>query len=617
MEEIQQTNQVEEISEASAFEQPNERREETDVDIESFVNEKLSSKVEVDEDGYQRRIFEYNDITFCFKGLNELPVYPTLKNSRTVIIGEESKVLPVNCPKEYAEYKNKLNSSESNSELQEHYVVNKTLLGVLNLASKLGARDESVNQLVNEVSTGIYSEKALYLLDALVACNFLEKDDLVEKPRIAAEVVVLLSLLGDKQAQSVVLGKFEKFCKRFKTQENLEQRVQTELESQPLKDSCVVHATRYEPEESKDGLSVKTTFDATNGNVLRHTIHTSLSRKVGSHLYGSWEDVGYIIISPLEEMIKENGVPYSLRSDDTYWERNPGEKLSFPKSTLVAPGGKEVENLIEYVEEENKVKYKSEDIDIKDFQNLVTIMEDEDEKAREERYRSRFGGNLRPLIEHKKYFLGVSLRDSFQEVYSQIDWNQWGNPELGTLCVDKLGTNNQEEKKYNGMAQLLLSDTGGNIKERITSFIKTDLIGAIKSEVEDKDLAIDKLSNLLTNNVKNKILSKIVDLAVRKAFLERGFEYDNSNDGSFSSDQADSFAKRVGISTHQHWQSVPYLLTGWYESSVANISMFDSNDNFILDKHHKLVENIAKLVPQMSVKALRVMYAAGVLSSRY
>src|SRR3989344_1629403 len=50
----------------------------------------FSPRVEVDDQGLTRTIFEYQGKTFSFQGRDETPEYPTVESSRPTYLGHES-----------------------------------------------------------------------------------------------------------------------------------------------------------------------------------------------------------------------------------------------------------------------------------------------------------------------------------------------------------------------------------------------------------------------------------------------------------------------------------------------------------------------------------------------
>ena len=99
-------------------------------------------------------------------------------------------------------------------------------------------------------------------------------------------------------------------------------------------DLVVVHATAHAPERTADGaVQLLTRFDSTG--YPRASLHFSVNHVVTDHLYGSWNDAGYVVIAPLTSAIDRNGAPASLYGVDTWWERDPGSPIELPGAVVL------------------------------------------------------------------------------------------------------------------------------------------------------------------------------------------------------------------------------------------------------------------------------------------
>lgn len=102
-----------------------------------------------------------------------------------------------------------------------------------------------------------------------------------------------------------------------------------------FKDLALVHTTRYLPRTEGDRkFTIRSTFDGSG--TPRNTIHFSLNHAVAGHMYGSWDDVPYVVIAPLEDAVAESGLPAVLSTVDTFYELAPDERLVLPVTTVVA-----------------------------------------------------------------------------------------------------------------------------------------------------------------------------------------------------------------------------------------------------------------------------------------
>jgi hypothetical protein len=319
---------------------------------ERLLNEVLQPHIEVDNGGYKRKIYTLNGKSFAFKGREELPIYKTLQESRSVLVGELPKWVKA---QDYSSYRDTVRKTQL-KEGSEHFATNKTVQGVVELLLQLGNTDKELFTLSVEIGKGIYSPQALEMIDELIAANFISDDGEFSKhATVDGEALVVLSRMGNKEAQELIAKK-KKILQERKIDLRQERAVPNGTEALNPKELVCVHATKYAPQAlSATEYSIPTTYDATHGLIPRNTIHTSLNHKVEAHMDGSWENAGYVIISPFEQVMEKNGVPQGLNTVDTWWARNPGEPLVFPDATIIYSGGADVKGLYEKEEIQNYV----------------------------------------------------------------------------------------------------------------------------------------------------------------------------------------------------------------------------------------------------------------------
>lgn len=348
---------------------------------ENFIEKELQPQIEIDQAGFGRKVFHYGDVTFSFKGREEMPVYNAASTSHTHFIGKPARHVAV---MEREVYTTQFEKQELSSDAKDHYIVNKSLLGVVDLALKLGSQDPTLLDLQKELQQGKYSERALFLIDALVASNAVDDNgELTDGTSTNAEALVLLSLLEDPHAKNIVQKHVEDFRRqeeKIKMGSKTENRENTAKPFDPKELACV-HATRYMPLVNEAGqYQIQTTSDATDNALFRNTIHFTLNHKVGAHGGGSWAEAGVVLISPFEKMMQQNGKPAVLNTVDTFWAQNPGTPITLPSETLmVLPGSKDISGL--YEKKGNQIFSKSEGFTKSDIHLLVTLQEHENIEA--------------------------------------------------------------------------------------------------------------------------------------------------------------------------------------------------------------------------------------------
>lgn len=303
---------------------------------------------EVDQHGFKRRVYVYEGFTFAFRGREELPIIPAARKESASLLG--STPVQVN-QEQFEAYRRTIEGSDPGlSESSRCFVATKDILGVLALVNQFVPSNAFIGSSLREVRNGIYSDGTLDIIDSLIACNWVTESRAAWKGEEGvsgadAEIIVLASLLGDKEATKYIRRQKKKMVRldqerREKKRAKLERQWKLCEENVPAKMSELVgiHATDYFPRATQDGYEIPTTGEATGWEYLRNTCHITLNHKVQSHYGGKWDLKPVTIISPFELMLEANGNPTVIQENDTWWTRNPGETLKFPQASIVRPG---------------------------------------------------------------------------------------------------------------------------------------------------------------------------------------------------------------------------------------------------------------------------------------
>lgn len=582
-----------------------DRTEREYINIDKLIEERLHPITEIDNAGYKRTVYAINNTTFSFKGREELPIYSTLTYSRSTFLGETPNWVET---EDFQKWQEQLKLTQTQESASQHYIVNKTLQGVIELAIQLGSKDASLPQLRDQLARGVYSERALTLIDALIALNYVDFAGFNGKgANTNAEAIMLLSLLGDADAQTAVAEAVDTL--RQIDQGRKANRERRKVYSEPLKpqELVCVHATRYKPEATEGGgFLVYTTFDATKGKVLRNTVHTALNHKVAAHIYGSWEDAGYVVISPFESMIKANGLPAVLNTVDTYWSRNPGEPLIFADGTLVAPGGGDIQGL--YETEGNIVKFKSEGLDRQDLINIA-------EYARRNGYLDDFSKSIESAIEEALHPYGSAM-----ELQEQWDFDTTQRALSQFLYGDEYSWGHQP-----ALLRFLAEEIEGQFPQNLETRIKTliERSGAslgIKSEVQDKEKAIEVLVKTLANRIRSTMFTEINEIAVREAITARGFNIKPGGmwawgDSWTVTGQTVALGEELGVLVGAHTDMIDHELTERFKQSINQAIEGEKRGNgrFNWTKYNPIYDSF---IPKIDSKTRRVLYASGLLTAR-
>lgn len=580
-----------------------DRTERQYINEAELVKEKLQPKTEKDNAGFERVVYTINGVTFSFKGREELPTYQTLTSSRTTLLGEAPNWVET---EDYQKYQEQLRQTQTQEGTPQHFVANKTLLGTIELAMQLDSKDSSLLQLREELAKGIYSPRALTLLDALVASNYGDSIRYGGKPESQAEAVVLLSLLGDAQAQAAVAENVESL-REYETSKQAH-RERRKIDNEPLKpqELCVVHATRYKPEGTEDGdFLVPTTFDATKGKVLRNTVHTALNHKVAGHMYGSWGDAGYVVISPFEKMMEANGVPTVLNTVDTYWATNPGEPLVFANGTLVAPGGTEVQGL--YQQEGNVVKFKSAGLDRQDLINLA-------EYSRQNGYQDNFSRSIDEALSGALHPYGSAM-----ELAEQWDFSTTQQA-LNQFLYHADNSYGHQPALLSLLTTEIEGQPESNIEMRLRNLIEqSGATSGLKPEVTDKDSAVATLAKTLADRVRSTMFSELNELTVREAIRQRGFTVQPGGMWAWGGSweviaQTVALGEELGVPVGAHTNMVDHTLTERFSGAISQATEGErGKGKFNWTKYNA---NYDDLVRDVDPKTRRVLYASGLLTAR-
>lgn len=339
-----------------------------------IIEKLLHPRIETDDGGFKRAVYSLDDKTFTFRGREELPVYLTAENNECRCLGSDSIFI---APAEYQRYKDNLQREGKNS--QRHYNTTKDLVGLLDLAHEFAPSNPQFTKLAADARKGIYPSEALTIIDRVIAATIApENGETGVNPSLAGsdgEAIVLLALLGNQEASDYVKAKLQDlydYQQKF-MQSKRDEYTLTGFESpEPTdpKSIAFVHATKYFPKKiDNHTYAVLTLFDATHGNFLRSTIHTTMNYKVQSHIGGNWDKQTYIVIGNGQSMLDKNGAPYGFAEEDTWWLRNPGEPLYFTDAVIISKAESPQEGLISVSESE--VKYKGDDYTISDVFSIA------------------------------------------------------------------------------------------------------------------------------------------------------------------------------------------------------------------------------------------------------
>lgn len=587
-----------------------------------LVEKLLSPRLETDNAGFIRKVYEYNGITFSFRGREEFPTYSTFNESDTTILGEMPRLSQES---EYQEYINSAHAGQIEQKQARHYSATKSLLGVVDLALALGSHDERLIKIKADLQNDRYGSEALELIDQLVACNYVRNGTVENTPDIDAEAVVILSLLGNEEATHVVNRKVAEIEELDHQKPKLS--LPGWVPEKPLEaaDFVCVHATSYKPEEDFSGnYLVKTTSDALGGITIRNTVHVSLNHRVSAHEFGSWSQMGYVILAPLDKMINENGLPESLDPVDSWWTRSPGEPLRFPDATLISSGGYLDNQLI--LEEGRVVRIKSEGYKKRDILRLYDLVQKEGlekeflEVFQHQVYGAFFTSACQLLAGEKYQNSGFNFGPLIKTLEKRFgEYNEFNRLRKGVK---------ESETEMYGFIYGGSRKTDGSLddgaRERVFFSDIPQSIEGLKPELREG--LLQELADKLTGTVKGWLYSELNEYAVREAIRKRGARvtWGSKNESGLDAEAGYLFAQMGGPISGLHSSSDQGQLEGKFRNAVNHAyteeqggfdwKKFDSDN---VERGHPFEGERPGLVSGVNRKTRRVLYASGLLNARY
>lgn len=141
------------------------------------------------------------------------------------------------------------------------------------------------------------------------------------------------------------------------------------------------HVTNYMPGKDENGnFFIQTTAMATGYKRCRPTVHVTLNQTVQSHMMGNWDNAAFVILAPYNDVVKMNGNPSMVATEDTYFIPNPDTGLVLPKNTyIIKPDDKTLFSI-----GENVATYKTNNFTEQDIETIKKHIKFSDRSKYEE-----------------------------------------------------------------------------------------------------------------------------------------------------------------------------------------------------------------------------------------
>lgn len=351
--------------------------------IAEFVSQRINTYSERGSDKSARLIFEMGDKSFSFKSILESPTYPAQARIHTTLIGEVSPALEDNGKDTHHLYQAEIAKiTPDKVDDKEHFTVDRSLKGILQLAQQINPSDDSAAVMIDEINNGVYSDRALLLLDAIDATTCMDEAGNMGKIDPYGDAMVILALSGDAAAQAQISSRVAKLHEIDSITASEETAKIIHDTKWPQKDGeqenilslaqlSMVHTSKFLPLRDESGqIIIKTRFD-TQG-FSRASLHFTVNHLVKAHLYGSWDESPFVVVAPLKGMLEQNGKPRALGGIDSWWLRNPGQPVECPNAIVVAPNDREGVPLLETLGDE--IHYKTKDYTEQDIEKILSGM---------------------------------------------------------------------------------------------------------------------------------------------------------------------------------------------------------------------------------------------------
>lgn len=299
----------------------------------------------------------YRNLNFrlLFYSPNELPS-PLPQADATFIFGREPRIRK---KAEWSEFLSEERQrviafttvqNEQDLDLARKILVNNSLavvesnpLSILEAAMLYQPSSSPLQRVHQELSLGRNRKLWRDFVDYVLAGKFLDtQGNLKGMPDYEGELLMFTALLGDSEAAMELSRRRQLLQNRDEIQfgirgVDLSRRSETGLN---IDDLVAVHVTNFLPFIDRDGqVYIKSTFDNSGFTKPRATIHFTLNHHVVSHFKGMfgghWENIPYVLVTPLNRLIELNGTPVAIRVEDTYFATSPGEPLKLPEETVI------------------------------------------------------------------------------------------------------------------------------------------------------------------------------------------------------------------------------------------------------------------------------------------
>lgn len=455
---------------------------------------------------------------------------------------------------------------------------------LLDLAFTLGREDKDLQDGRNQAVQQKLTPQVTAIIDRIIAGKIIDDTgELNVETNYNGEALAIQALMGDKKAQEILEEKWRVLDEMNKKQEQVDTTESRQLwetkrkeglgsKELQLEDLVVVHLTNYCPSQDASGqYEMQNTFNASEWSVPRNTIHFALNHPVQANSGGSWDDMPYAIIAPLDKMVEANGKPYILNPVDTSFEVSPGDRLKLPEGTIIVQPGK-IESGNLYEKRGDRVIFKTENYTPQDISAIAEL-----DQSRRFMVNFNIQNNLRNLLE---FYPGHPFTN---EDIARLD--ALTSPQSDILKL-------LEQKPIREVVDQLLSQSG--LSEKVAENTKLELV----------------------QKIQGPITARLKEDVIRQTIRELG--YADKTGGSWDwggpdngGEQVVKIAAEMGVKTVAHGGDISSDI----ESGVLKMKKIikqSENPREKMEKYNELRDQMkAEDLAMASQKNKRMMYLMG------
>lgn len=344
-----------------------------------------------DDQSFERRMYTLKSGTkVTFRMRDEFPTF--INQPQATLLTHDEIPHQQDLRGEFHDYAATFEDLESDTSL---LIANATPIGVIDLVLCLdpehSQKDTLLKMRENFKAVRIGSEEKAFL-DSMAAVLFRDERNAVRPELTDGLMDFAGALSSDIEKQSLVQKNIEALAEKEKffvlSEMGTKGLAAIFLEKQPIGPEILEQTkgiflvrTTANYEQRDDVIEVSSAAEATRdkeftseneGYVPRGTVHFSVNHLVDSHIFGNFEGLSDVIVSPLGPALEKNGAPTVLYGVDTWFESGPGEQIKLPESVIVRASGGQDEL---FVSRTNTLLYKADNFTDADIQKIVDTYE--------------------------------------------------------------------------------------------------------------------------------------------------------------------------------------------------------------------------------------------------